>query len=103
MKFELAKINKSVCVCVFELGICEVEVWNDVGGVFLSLESVKLRFGMMWVVFFELGISEFLKLQLGSVFVRVVGISEFLRLHNNLCFVCVCVCVCVRRLGMCEF
>jgi hypothetical protein len=23
-----------VCVCVFELGICEVEVWNDVGGVF---------------------------------------------------------------------
>jgi hypothetical protein len=30
-----------VCVCVF-----------------LSLESVKLRFAMMWVVFFELGICE---------------------------------------------
>jgi hypothetical protein len=43
---------------------------------------VKLRFVMMWVVFFELGISEFLKLPLGSVF---------------------CVCESVRLLGMCEF
>ncbi len=51
MKFELAIINLCVCVCVC---VC----------LFESLESVKfLRFGMMWVVFFELGISEFLKLQ----------------------------------------